>query len=157
MESLCLKLLELVGELFSVLAFELLVRNLFETETVIPFVEQGFNKVLLEGLRAVLLPEVLHSLKRAFRQDTLALNTFVCIDADLLEFRCPQKPIELHSFDDSNLFALSNIKLHRMLRIVCAELIFSTWLQKAHCDRILDPLLIVELSGIEKVKVQLGL
>ena len=44
-----------------------------------------------------------------------------------------------------------------MIRVVDAQLIFPAALHIAHLDRVLDPLFVIELAGVEEVEIQLGL
>jgi len=56
------ELIVLVSKLLPMLHLKLFVRNLFETQAVVPLVVDSLEKVLLERLRGVLFPEVFHGI-----------------------------------------------------------------------------------------------
>ena len=154
---LLIKLLEFESKLLSMLLLKLLIRDLLEAQTVIPFVVDRFNQVLLERFGLVFLPEVFDLFSRTLWEDPLPFDSLKVLHWNFLEGSCTHLFIKSHSFDDRNSLSLANIQLQCLIRVIAADLVLVHLLQSIQTDAVFDPGFVIDWPEVKVVEVELSL
>jgi hypothetical protein len=103
---------------------EIGVRHLFEAETEVGRLIYALNEELLQGLREVFLPEILHGVGRPLWQDALVVHLAPELIGVLLDvFLIRDDLIEFYALDDGVLLLLADIKFAGILiKVLCDEI-----------------------------------
>ena len=103
---------------------EIRVGHLFEAETEVSGLINALNEELLQGLREVFLPEILHGVRRPLRQDGLVVHLGPELIGVLLDvFLIRDYLIELYTLNDGVLLLLADIKFAGILiKVLCDEI-----------------------------------
>ena len=112
---LLIKLLKFESKLLSMLLLKLFIWDLLKAQTVIPFVVDCLNQILLKCFGLVFLPKVFNCLSRTLWEDPLPFNSLKVFHWNFLEGPCAHLFIKSHSFDDCNPLSFANVQLQCLI------------------------------------------